>query len=89
MLLRVLLPQHRKYLRLLMLQDKLCLLLPTFAPKLVFVDKVSLDIPLGLNTSRPLKINVSDVMVLIKVCSEGITAQVGYILNSTDICSPI
>lgn len=57
-------------------QDELCLLSPTFSPKMVFVGKMSVHIPLGFNLSRPVRITVSDVMVIAKVGADHLSPEV-------------
>ncbi|CAM9600860.1 unnamed protein product [Ectocarpus sp. 4 AP-2014] len=51
--------------------DELCLLSPTFAPSFFYVGKLSIDIPLAWNFSRPVKMAVSDVLGVIRVCDHG------------------
>lgn len=53
------------------MQDELCLLSPTFAPSFFYVGKLSIDIPLAWNFSRPVKMAVSDVLGVIRVCDHG------------------
>lgn len=58
-------------------QDELCLLSPTFAPSFFYVGKLSIDIPLAWNFSRPIKILVSDVLGVVRVRDhESMTAEV-------------
>lgn len=66
----------------LLLQDELCLLSPTFAPKVVYVGKMSVDIPLAFNFARPLKITVADVMVVVKVGTDHISPEVIILAKS-------
>ncbi|CAM9577211.1 unnamed protein product [Scytosiphon promiscuus] len=47
--------------------DELCLLSPAFAPSVFYVGKLSVDIPLVWNFSRPVKMAVSDVLALVRV----------------------
>lgn len=59
-------------------QDELCLLSPAFAPSVFYVGKLSVDIPLAWNFSRPVKIAVSDVLALVRVSEhERMTPEVG------------
>ncbi|CAM9710976.1 unnamed protein product [Pylaiella littoralis] len=56
--------------------DELRLLSPTFAPSFFYVGKLSIDIPLALNFSRPVKIKVSDVLGVVRVRDhESMTAE--------------
>lgn len=61
-----------------MLQDELCLLSPTFAPSFFYVGKLSIDIPLAWDLSKPVKILVSDVLGVVRVRDhhESMTAEV-------------
>ncbi|CAM9157071.1 unnamed protein product, partial [Laminaria digitata] len=47
--------------------DELCLLSPTFAPSFFYVGKLSIDIPLTFNFSKPVKVAVSDVLAVVTV----------------------
>lgn len=59
-------------------QDELCLLSPTFAPLFFYVGKLSIDVPLAWDLSRPVKISVSDVLGVVRVRDhhESMTAEV-------------
>eukprot|EP00752_Nemacystus_decipiens_P001758 g1699.t2 len=57
--------------------DELCLLSPTFAPSFFYVGKLSIDIPLAWDLSRPVKIMVTDVLGVVRVRDhhESMTAE--------------
>eukprot|EP00903_Cladosiphon_okamuranus_P005340 g5337.t1 len=57
--------------------DELCLLSPTFAPSFFYVGKLSIDIPLAWDLSRPVKIIVTDVLGVVRVQDhlESMTAE--------------
>ncbi len=57
-------------------KDELCLLSPTFAPSFFYVGKLSIDIPLSWDLSRPVKLVVSDVLGVVRVRNESMTAEV-------------
>ncbi|CAM9361061.1 unnamed protein product, partial [Discosporangium mesarthrocarpum] len=45
--------------------DELCMFAPTFAPRTIHVGRFHVDFPLSLMLTRPVKVTVSEVMVLL------------------------